>query len=50
MDWILWTLIGVVLIVFLWTVLISVVGWFATKFFGKSEAWLDYGLDEDDLL
>jgi hypothetical protein len=24
-------------------------GWVANNFFGKSEAWLDYGLDEDEM-
>jgi hypothetical protein len=50
MDLILWVIAGLASLVFLWVVVLSAVGWFATKFFGKGEAWLDYGIDEDDLL
>jgi hypothetical protein len=49
MDLILWALAGVVLFLFLWAVVITVVGWVATQLFGKSETWLDYGV-EDDIL
>jgi len=42
--------IGVLLfVIFLWVVLLSAMGWFANKFFGKNEAWLDYGIDEDEM-
>jgi hypothetical protein len=30
--------------------LIAFAGWVAKNFFGKSDSWLDYGIDEDDLL
>jgi hypothetical protein len=49
MDWILWTLVGVVLFLSLWAAVVAVVGWAATQIFGKSEAWLDYGIEDEDL-
>lgn len=50
MDFILWVMLGLALLIVVWFSVLSVIGWFATKFFGKNEAWLDYGIDEDDLL
>jgi hypothetical protein len=50
MDLILWIVAGVVLLISLWAVFMAVVGWAATQLFGKSEAWLDYGIEDDDLL
>jgi hypothetical protein len=50
MDLILWVIVGAVAVGLLFIGLLSVVGWYANKFFGRNEAWLDYGIDEDDLL
>ena len=49
MNWILWAVSGVVLFVSLLASVVAVVGWAATQIFGKSEAWLEYGIDEDEM-
>lgn len=49
MDWIGYALLGIITILLIVVVVLIIAGWIAESLFGKSEAWLEYGIDEDEM-
>lgn len=49
MDWIGYALLGIITILLIVIVVAVVAGWIAESFLGKSDSWLEYGLDDDEI-
>ena len=49
MDWVMIIIIALLAGLVALLAVIMFAGWVAKNFFGKSEAWLDYGIDEDEM-
>ena len=48
MDWVGYALLGIITILLIFVVIAMVAGWIAESFFGRSDSWLEYGLDDDE--
>ena len=49
MDWIMYVALGVVSVLLIVVAVLAIASWFADSLLGKSESWLEYGLDDDEI-
>ena len=49
MDWVMFIILGLSSGLAILLALSMFAGWVAKNFFGKSDSWLEYGMDEDEM-